>query len=103
MNKHLRITLQQRTMMNKRHNGKRPTLGDKVDLFQEKGDKSITLTCCKAIAVPVYFKTAFFKKNVQQRGFHSHLISWVQISFGTIFCTFRIISSILIAKKIFII
>ena len=36
------------------HNRKRPTFGDKVDLLQEKGDKSITLAEINAIDVPLY-------------------------------------------------
>ena len=35
-------------------NRKRPTLGDKVGLLQEKGDKSITLIEIVAIDVPLY-------------------------------------------------
>jgi len=35
-------------------NRKRPTLGDKVGLLQEKGDKSITLAKIYAIDVPLY-------------------------------------------------
>jgi hypothetical protein len=40
-------------------NGKRSTLGDKVDLFQEKGDKSYTLALNNASAMPVFFFVAF--------------------------------------------
>jgi hypothetical protein len=45
------------------HNRKRPTLGDKVDLLQEKGDKSKTLTVRNAIDVPTYQINVFFKKT----------------------------------------
>jgi hypothetical protein len=44
------------------HNRKRPTLGDKADLLQEKGDKSITLTEINAIDVPFYQISIFYKK-----------------------------------------
>jgi hypothetical protein len=40
-------------------NRKRPTLGDKVGLLQEKGDKSITLTFINANVVPFYKKYTF--------------------------------------------
>ena len=40
-------------------NRKRPTLGDKVDLLQEKGDKSITLNFINANVVPFYEKYTF--------------------------------------------
>jgi hypothetical protein len=47
---------------------KRPTLGDKVDLFQEKGDKSITLSFYNAIGMPFFFFIVFFKKTQHRSG-----------------------------------
>ena len=44
-------------------NRKRPTLGDKVGIFLEKGDKSITLVIKNAIDVPFYKTDKFNKKN----------------------------------------
>ncbi len=41
-------------------NRKRPTLGDKADLFQEKGDKSITLAFSFAKGVPFIIFNIFF-------------------------------------------
>jgi hypothetical protein len=45
------------------HNRKRPTLGDKVGLLQEKGDKSITLNVINAIDVPTYKTNVFYEKT----------------------------------------
>jgi hypothetical protein len=45
-------------------------LGDKADLFQEKGDKSITLTKYIASAMPFYFSVVFLIKMQQRRGIY---------------------------------
>ncbi|KPK36735.1 MAG: hypothetical protein AMK70_01275 [Nitrospira bacterium SG8_35_1] len=64
-------------------------MGDKADLFQEKGDKSITLTKNIAIAMPFSFSVCcFFYKNAAKTG---HLLLchiFLPELQGTIFCTF---------------
>jgi hypothetical protein len=59
-------------------NRKRPTLGDKEDLFQEKGDKSITLAKYIAIAMPVISIYVFFIKTQHGRGLGSFPIFFRQ-------------------------
>jgi hypothetical protein len=58
-------------------------LGDKADLFQEKGDKSITLNKFNAIGVPFFSFVVFLKKSQHRRGLYpfsifSRMPPWVQ-------------------------
>lgn len=41
-----------------------------MDLFQEKGDKSITLDYFNAIGVPFFSSVVFFKKSQHRRGLY---------------------------------
>ena len=45
-----------------------------MDLFQEKGDKSITLDWFIAIGVPFFSFVVFFKKSQHRRGLYPIVI-----------------------------